>query len=496
MASKSTHIADFQQAVENGTIPGAVSTDKKKFVFNKLQYAGKNKNTYSWQIFIEIMDEDGVAHKIHKRYYDCTEIKNYCAKISVFSDQGGKTRKFDPTIVTKGKNLGKANQTNVFTQALKDSLGIYNKKKQTIIQKEESADFPLPMLVQNINSSKSSILTDNLFTDGLVVQKKLDGLRIITMYKNDNTIMYSRTSREYLSQSHIKESINNIYNSTVINIDNIPIPEEYKQYYTIKQCNLDGEIYEHGKPLNWISGQTRKETYDSTSLSLYCFDLFFPNAIKAGHNLEYRYRNMILKQLLLNDDTSVAAEVDLVTELTNNKYKHVKVLNTYNVNTVEEVNTYLQTFLDQKFEGVIIRKLNKGYQYSENNYHSPNIIKLKPDYDSEFKVIDFTAGTKGKSLDAIIWICETEDGKKTFNVVPKIISDNDRKELYTLMKKVEENGKTFFENKIKGLPLTVEYKGLSPDNVPTLAKALLFRTYESGEENDPIKRIFASQMKK
>lgn len=495
MASKSTHISDFKEAVDTGFLPGEIDKSGKKFVFNTLKYAGKNKNTYSWQIFIEVVDPDDEPVLIEEDYYHIKDIPDLRAKISTYSDQGGKIRKFNPTYVLKGKNIGRSNQTNVFTQALKDAFGLYNKKKQTITEKESTSELPLPMLVQNINSSKSSTLTEEKFEKGLVVQKKLDGLRIITMMKDRKIIMYSRTAREYLSQQHIKTSVTNIYRSGLINTDDLPIPDDYKKYYTMDQCNLDGEIYEHGKSLNWISGQTRRETEDSTGLSLYCFDIFFPNAIKAGHNLEFQYRLIILERLLLRSKNNTGAEVDPVTSYNDTRFPYVKVLETFPVGCMDEVNVFSQMFLSEGFEGVIIRAIDAGYQYSDNNYHSPNVIKLKPNYDSEFTVVDFTAGTKGKSLGAIIWICETEDKKKTFSVVPKIISDNDRKELLKIMSKVESNGKTFFENKIKGLPLTVEYKGMSPDKVPTLAKALLFRTYESGIENDPIKRIFASQMK-
>jgi hypothetical protein len=47
-----------------------------------------------------------------------------------------------------------------------------------------------------------------------------------------------------------------------------------------------------------------------------------------------------------------------------------------------------------------------------------------------------------------------------------------------------------FERDVIGKPLTVEYKELSPTTgKPLQAKALAFRTYESGPDADPIARL-------
>jgi hypothetical protein len=51
---------------------------------------------------------------------------------------------------------------------------------------------------------------------------------------------------------------------------------------------------------------------------------------------------------------------------------------------------------------------------------------------------------------------------------------------------------TRFERDVKGLPLTVEFAESSAETgKPLQAKALTFRTYESGPDNDPIRKLMA-----
>jgi hypothetical protein len=50
---------------------------------------------------------------------------------------------------------------------------------------------------------------------------------------------------------------------------------------------------------------------------------------------------------------------------------------------------------------------------------------------------------------------------------------------------------TRFARDLHGLPLTVEFRELSPKTgKPLQAKALAFRTYEAGPGADPVKKLF------
>jgi ATP-dependent DNA ligase len=165
-----------------------------------------------------------------------------------------------------------------------------------------------------------------------------------------------------------------------------------------------------------------------------------------------------------------------------------------------ELDALVKKFIAEGYEGAIARKDAAGYRYGYSNYHSANLLKIKPKYDAEFPVVGYTQGTRGKDVGAVIWVCEVPDPKdphdKTFNVVPKNMNYKTRKAIYECLgQKVQApDGQmtTRFERDVKGLPLTVEFAESSAETgKPLQAKALTFRTYESGPDNDPIRKLMA-----
>jgi hypothetical protein len=125
-------------------------------------------------------------------------------------------------------------------------------------------------------------------------------------------------------------------------------------------------------------------------------------------------------------------------------------------------------------------------------------VKIKPIFDDEFTVVGYTQGTRGKDVSAVIWECEVpkpvDPRDRLFTVVPKDMTYEDRYAVYKCLGTLVDgpNGAkiTRFERDIKGLPLTVEYREMSAKTgKPLQAKALAFRTYESGPAADPVKAL-------
>ena len=234
---------------------------------------------------------------------------------------------------------------------------------------------------------------------------------------------------------------------------------------------VDGELYLHGKSLNWISGQVRKEG-DEGTLEYWIYDCFFPAAIASGYQMSSKYRQ---------------AYLDMLFESVN--FKYVKRVTNYKVNKLSDIYKYRDEFLAEGYEGAIVRKDWAGYTYGKNNYHSSNLVKVKPIYDAEFKVVGFTQGTKGKDVGALIWICEVDSehvidsDDKTFNVVPKDITYEERYDIFELLNK-DDN----FDKYVKGKYLTVEFPERSKKTgKPSQAKALNFRNLDTDSTEDPIK---------
>lgn len=480
MASKSITIENTLNAIKTGIIPGNFTPDYKQFIFPVLRYTNERKDLLEWIIEIKLKKGDKYI-SIDEKMIDLPLFKldsSYSCELVVNSQQvGGKIRKSVPTIITKGKNIGKKNETNVLTQAFRDALSLYNKqiKKTNVGSSDEK---PPPMLIQWLNDSKSSILTLEDFKDGITVQRKYNGVRYVTfMNINKNIIQYSRTGSDY----HPSEYLNKELKVLLSNFPNMSVgkygiqTEEELEVYKYSTPYIDGELYYHGKSLSYISGQARKES-DKEILNYLVFDIFFPYAILEGYNMISKHRQQYLDDLFNKKKD----------------FKYIERVTNFKVNNLEELNALAESFIKDGYEGAIARKDNKEYKYSFNNYHSSNVIKIKPIYSNEFKVIGFTEGKKGKDVGKIIWICEVENPKDPndamFTVVPNL-SHQDRESLFKCLSQMVDKKQTRFDRDIKGLPLTLEYSEISQKTgKPLQAKAIAFRTYELKE--DPIKKVF------
>lgn len=495
MASTSFHVTNMKIAIDSGDIPGEFTDDFKVFAFPTLLYTSAKNATLQWSISVRLIYK-GEFIPITDEMLDQSEelvlTEEYKAEIIVKASQvGGKVRDVIPTYVSKGKNIGKKNATNCITQAIRDAFGLYNKQKKrgsTIgasaeeqphkceVSKEKISKNPPPMLVKKNGSSHDATLKAEDFINGITVQRKLNGVRLI-IYKSDTDpaylVRYSRTGIEYPGQLQIVSEMMQMI--SVFADKDIPY--------------FDGELYVHGKPLNWISGQARK-SIDDDSLEYHIFDMF------VIHSLDMKSidRQAYLDAFFANADAAGIA------------HPHIIRVENFKVKNESEINTLAKQFLDENYEGAIARKDVAEYRYGYNNYHSSNLVKIKPVFEDEFKVVGYTQGTRGKDVGAIIWECENQNPvvmpnnvyidvpSGTFTVVPKDMTYQERYKLYKCLGEIVLTSDgvktTLFDRDIKGLPLTVEYREMSiSTGKPLQAKALAFRTYESGPLLDPIRTL-------
>jgi ATP-dependent DNA ligase len=243
-----------------------------------------------------------------------------------------------------------------------------------------------------------------------------------------------------------------------------------------------GELYLHGKPLNWIIGQARRAV-DDGQLEFRVFDVFFPYAMAAGHLMKSRDRQAYV-------DAFFAA-------MGATPHPHVLRVPNTTVHSMEELVAFSKECLKQGYEGAIARKDDGVYQYGYGNHHSDSLIKIKPKFDNEFAVVGFAQGTRGKDVGAVIWECEVPNpiskADSRFTVVPNMPLEQ-RKRLYTCLneKVTGPGGKqiTRFDRDLKGTPLTIEYANLSvKTGKPLQPKAIAFRTYEQGPDLDPVLKM-------
>lgn len=332
---------------------------------------------------------------------------------------GSKIKQSSATIVTTGKNIGKANETNVICQALRDAYGKYNKQlRKTSEGEEHNTTMYLPML--------ASIQPEITYDAPYYVQRKYNGVRVVATYQHGAVHLYSRTRKPILTCEHVKKELEPILKAR---------PDVY----------LDGEMYEHGMSLQDISGLVRRSKKGTTNTLKYMvYDCFLPDAPA----MTFSARNKLLVELLHGPALTYVVPVETLT-------------------TADAATTaaYLKQFLGEGYEGVILRT-DSVYEYSVNGYRSRGLIKIKPSYDGEYKMVGYTCATNGKSAGALILICETASGER-FNVTPAgKIEDNKR--LYEKFSK----GK-YFEKHYTGKMLIVTYDELSNDDVPARGRTYL-----------------------
>lgn len=504
MASTHTYIENTLTAIASGAIPGAFSADRTSFELQTLTYVGARGARHTWSVRVTLFSGQppdgakGVAVAIADEMLVPGAVlpAGYIAEIRTESCQvGGKIRDVVPTYVAAGKNLGKKNATNVLTQAIRNALGLYAKQlshhQAAPLPAQAAAPAAAPAAVQPppqlVKSFNDAPVTPADYAAGVTVQRKLNGVRLVAYMRDGRLHRYSRTAHEYSGQDELAADLLAAFTAWANRPKHGEFgPAEFTDIY------IDGELYQHGVPLNEISGQARRSGA-TASLSLYVFDAFFPKEIAAGRDMASRDRQRAVDAFF---EQARAARARLA--------RLVRVEN-FPAADRATIDALVRRFLAESYEGAIVRRDAAGYRYSHGNYHSANALKLKPVFDSEFPVVGYTQGVRGKDVGALIWICAVPEADaragadREFTVVPKNMTYAQRYAVYRLLgtncAQVGEPPLTRFDRDIKGLPLTVEYRERSATTgKPLQARAIAFRTYEAGPAADPAARLFADAL--
>ena len=249
------------------------------------------------------------------------------------------------------------------------------------------------------------------------IQPKLDGVRAIGL----NNQLYSRNGNVFPTLNHIKKEM-----------------EDNKE-----QLILDGELYTDDINFEKIVGlvrknnKTKQEEIDSLKIYYNIFDY-----IDSKLTFENRLKN--LKNFIQKHN-----------------FQYLKLVNTEICKNKEEVEFYLDKYIKEGYEGLILRNKNGLYEENKRSY---NLQKLKKFKDEEFKIINYTTPSEGKEVGCVIWECVTKEGKK-FSVRPEG-NYNERKKLY-------KQGKKYI-----GKMLTVRYQELTNENIPRFPVGICIRDYE------------------
>jgi hypothetical protein len=558
MASTSIHVADTWVALNasGGPFPGSFSPDGTCYRFPRVSTQDSRGGTRHWEITVQLKYGPGAgagggeAVRFNSAAFLAQPVTQLALHYAVVESNswhdGGEVRKgVVPTIVAVGKNLGKKNATNVATQALRDALGLYNKQMKaggtmataataatgatgatgaTAASASATAATappgrgtaplgPLPMLVKKLDETVDARLTLNVFRQGVTVQRKLNGTRMVAFPANigaPDVVLYSRTGRATPGKPTIRVQLSDLLSKTpeawsilcaAWKSDPWPAAVKALGLKTPGPCprpHLDGELYKHGKTLMDISGASRRAAKDG-DLQFWIFDCFFPELVAGGFEVPSATRQFFLDTLFSlggADKPNLGRVQNIVLDVSPLETPPPEGALTA---MTTQVHALAAKFLKEGFEGAIVRKNWTPYKYGTNGYHSSNLIKIKPIHDAEFTVVGYTQGVRGKDVGAFIWECvvpaaRSVTGKdETFRVVPKNMTYPMRYHVYSFLNE-DVGGLSRFDRDFKGRPLTVEYPELSSKTgIPTQAKALGFRMYEPApgarDEPDPVLRL-------
>ena len=483
MISDKRDFSDFKK------FPGAIVS--KKYIFPSLYYKDSSGKTRIWTVNIRLV-KDSAKGKRPEHSHDWDLLKeneipvianylvgeklppNVAAQFWVETGViGGKISRHPPTY-SKETNVDKANERNVFQQSLVDARSKYLKKLEEggrtkkdfgSKKKLQGNKMFFPMLARKYSEDKKHAVWPALG------QPKLDGVRCIAFLNvnpNKKTPTYkdvtlsTRQQKEFSGFNHIRmllvKPLIELYNTN-----------KYSLY-------LDGEFYRHGKHLQEISGEVRNIEKNSLvtkdSLQYHIFDCFYPNELA----MPFKEREEILEDFFRVYETTEVDWSDSKLDENLRKKDMVTMVPTVTLKNEKELFDTYKSWVSQKYEGAMYRNPSGQYLAHPTKtgtfLRSHDLMKLKMRYDAEFKLVGFTEGTKGRDKGAVMWICQTSEGKM-FHVTPKNTTLKDRYELFKKLNK-DDN----FDEEYNGRMMTIEYEDLSKDGVPLRAKSIGFREYE------------------
>ncbi len=470
-----------------------------------VKYTDKLKREHTWQIlmYLQNIETNSIVQIDYSFFTEKNSSTSFNDIVGVYKTIYGLTDSPNKTHsglkkIESGKNIGKSNETNIFTQTLLECISVYNKyvrehntlaptyiiEGKTIVRNNqfinnnigeliqlnrETQDNNLylarkpPMLVEvygrvRINNNdniivdeKRKLLKSNDDDIDIYIQPKIDDIRIIAHRKD---IEINNQDKASYTDENMKIEL---YTRRLMECGSVPNIEDevrllFKSPLTKQTYYFDGGIYKHGVNLATINSVVRQESSDNKiDLEYHLFDLFDESLLETPFKERFR----ILSEIY----NSVNAKYE---------FKYIKLLTTQHVTNYQEIIPIFNSYIERGYEGIIMRLATSNYIQSYGSSRSNQSFKLKRLYDSEFKIVSYLCG-KGHSDGALIWGLATSTGKR-FDCVP-IGTLEIRRELYTKFL----NDYAEFRNKYYGKMMTVQYEELSEEGIPLRAQALRLR---------------------
>jgi len=360
-----------------------------------------------WQVSVQEMENGQAVYTVRSGYVD------------------GKIRDI-PKIIRKGKNIGKANETTPFEQALSEAQSAWTSKRDENYEPEmidPDNYIPRLMLPQLAKGPKKGKIKFPAY-----MQPKLNGVcnlaeppMVPPKFSPTPDLIqhHSRGGHLFETLSHLDPWIKKL---------NPPAP-------------IHGELYKHGWSLQKIGSYTKKIKPDQHRLEYWLYDIAWIGP-EFSKRLEWLQENICK----LGPDSPI------------------KLTPTVIVNSYGEAKYYHDLYVQEGFEGGMLKNFEGIYMFQ---YNSNDLEKVKEFMDTEFKIIGGKSGT-GTDEDCVVYRCITENGLE-FDARPRGTVEDRKQMLIDLPNDI-------------GKMLTVRFAEYSEDGIPLqpvgIPEAEAVRDYE------------------
>ena len=357
-----------------------------------------------------------------------------------------------------GKNIGRSNETTPLEQCISETRRKWTDKKEKEAYTEtkpadcgegygdisgnnyDDADGDdddvasdtgpfLPMLAQTFDPATADLAAGTkkkkVIKFPCYVQPKLDGLRCVSYARRvagasdaaTAVCLQSRTGAFFTGLPHIAAALR-------------PYLSQHPSVV------IDGELYTDQMPFEELAGLIKKKKITESDVArlkkvkYHVYDIYD----HAQHDMPYSERMGVLAAAVrrcgcvANDafhssGTPVAGAASggrmlrsaaTTVVATEDAAAVVVLVRTEKVAVLSEFRQLFAEFVEVGYEGIMLRNAAGVYRA---NYRSNDLQKYKEFLEEEYRIIDFTQG-EGRDAGAVVWVCETADGKE-FSVRPR-----------------------------------------------------------------------------
>lgn len=243
----------------------------------------------------------------------------------------------------------------------------------------------LPMLAKAFDNTNNKLFKNVSMYYG---QYKINGLRcFISAYQTNG--IFSETRLQFQSREGTYWTSLKTLEHYLLNV----IPDYFLNKMIDEHYILDGELYLPGYSVNEINHFVKDPSCpQNAQLQYWCYDLAV-----ADTNANER------KDILLNQLGQHKLAFDNSVQHLNNKNKFI-ILPSYAITSEELAIKYRNLFIDNGFEGLILRNPNEEYQFGKRN---SSMIKFKKSTDGKFIIVDIKPEGV-KRPDIPLFVCKND----------------------------------------------------------------------------------------